>query len=42
LNRHWLKVNRTYLTVLSLLRPKRKHQHVIVDYREEADLDQVS
>ena len=42
LNRHWLKVNRTFLTVLSLLRPKRKYQHVIVDYREEADLDQVS
>ena len=42
LNRHWLKVNRTYLTVLSLLRPKRKNQHVIVDYREEANLDQVS
>jgi radical SAM superfamily enzyme YgiQ (UPF0313 family) len=42
LNRHWLKVNRTYLTVLSLLRPKRKYQHVIVDYREEANLDQVS
>ncbi len=42
LNRHWLKVNRTYLTVLSLLRPRRKNQHVIVDYREEADLDQVS
>ena len=42
LNRQWLKVNRTYLTVLSLLRPKRKNQHVIVDYREEADLDQVS
>jgi len=39
LNRHWLKNNRTYLTVLSLLRPKRKHQHVTVDYREEADLD---
>jgi radical SAM superfamily enzyme YgiQ (UPF0313 family) len=42
LNRHWLKINRTYLTVLSLLRSKRKNQHVIVDYREEADLDQVS
>ncbi len=42
LNRHWLKVNRTYLTVLSLLRPKQKNQHVIVDYREEANLDQVS
>jgi radical SAM superfamily enzyme YgiQ (UPF0313 family) len=42
LNRRWLKVNRTYLTVLSLLKPKRKNQHVIVDYREEADLDQVS
>jgi radical SAM superfamily enzyme YgiQ (UPF0313 family) len=40
LNRHWLKINRTYLTVLSLLRPKRKYQHVIVDYREEADIDQ--
>ncbi|MCJ7525166.1 MAG: radical SAM protein, partial [Candidatus Aminicenantes bacterium] len=42
LNRHWLKVNRTYLTVLSLLRPREKNQHVIVDYREEANLDQVS
>ncbi len=42
LNRRWLKINRTYLTVLSLLRPKRKHQHVTVDYREEAVLDQVS
>jgi radical SAM superfamily enzyme YgiQ (UPF0313 family) len=42
LNRHWLKVNRTYLTVLSLLRPKRRGQHVVVDYREEANLDQVS
>ena len=39
LNRHWLKNNRTYLTVLSLLRPKRKNQLVTVDYREEADLD---
>lgn len=42
LNRHWLKINRTYLTVLSLLRSKRKNQHVIVDYREEAELDPVS
>ncbi len=42
LNRHWLKNNRTYLTVLSLLRPKRKDQLVTVDYREEANLDQVS
>jgi len=41
LNRHWLKVNRTYLTVLSLLRPKKKGQLVTVDYREEANLDQV-
>ncbi len=42
LNRHWLKNNRTYLTVLSLLRSKKKGQLVTVDYREEADLDQVS
>jgi radical SAM superfamily enzyme YgiQ (UPF0313 family) len=42
LNRHWLKVNRTYLTVLSLLRPKWRHQHVTVDYREEANLDPAS
>ncbi len=39
LNRSWLRNNRTYLTVLSLLRPKRKDQHVIVDYREEANID---
>ena len=39
LNRSWLRNNRTYLTVLSLLRPKRKNQHVIVDYREEANRD---
>jgi radical SAM superfamily enzyme YgiQ (UPF0313 family) len=39
LNRHWLKNNRTYLTVLSLLRPKKKNQFVTVDYREKADLD---
>ena len=42
LNRNWLKNNRTYLTVLSLLRPKKKGQLVTVDYREEANLDQVS
>jgi radical SAM superfamily enzyme YgiQ (UPF0313 family) len=42
LNRRWLKNNRTYLTVLSLLRPKRKFQHVSVDYREEANLDPAS
>jgi len=42
LNRSWLKNNRTYLTVLSLLRPKKKGQFVTVDYREEANLDQVS
>ncbi|MBN2346543.1 MAG: radical SAM protein [Candidatus Aminicenantes bacterium] len=42
LNRQWLKINRTYLTVLSLLRPRRKNQHVIVDYREEATLDPLS
>ncbi len=42
LNRRWLKNNRTYLTVLSLLRPKKKGQLVTVDYREEANLDQVS
>jgi radical SAM superfamily enzyme YgiQ (UPF0313 family) len=39
LNRSWLKNNRTYLTVLSLLRPKKKNQFVTVDYREKADLD---
>ena len=39
LNRSWLKNNRTYLTVLSLLRPRRQNQHVTVDYREEANLD---
>lgn len=39
LNRSWLKNNRTYLTVLSLLRPRRKNQLVTVDYREEANLD---
>ena len=42
LNPHWLKVNRTDLTVLSLLRPRRKGQLITVDYREEASLDQVS
>lgn len=40
LNRHWLKNNRTYLTVLSLLRAKKKGQLVTVDYREEANIDQ--
>jgi radical SAM superfamily enzyme YgiQ (UPF0313 family) len=39
LNRRWLRNNRTYLTVLSLLRPRRTNQVVTVDYREEATID---
>lgn len=39
LNRRWLEKNRTFLTVLSLLRPKRRGQRITVDYREEVSLD---